>query len=132
MWTVVDAILDGIGVTVFSPGAVMTDFGMGWDPDKMSAALHAWQKKGPTYDGHMPPEVIGKSIAACFGYPAGSYVDFMEVKPNKKFKRLVTDGEVRYKSSIDFEGAELTPSLIRNTIYPAVQTMDRYLPGISE
>lgn len=40
------------------------------------------------------------------------------------------DGEVRYKSSLDFEGVELTPGLIRNTIYPAVQTMDRYLPGV--
>ena len=41
-----------------------------------------------------------------------------------------SDGEVRYKSSLDFEGTELTPQLIRNAIYPAVQTMDRYLPGL--
>jgi hypothetical protein len=40
------------------------------------------------------------------------------------------DGEVRYKSSLDFEGLALTPELIRNTIYPAVQTIDRYLPGL--
>ncbi len=40
------------------------------------------------------------------------------------------DGEIRYKSSIDFEGEELTPGLIRNTMYPGVQTMDRYMPGI--
>lgn len=40
------------------------------------------------------------------------------------------DGEVRYKSSLDFEGVTLTPTLIRNTIYPAVTTMDRYLPGL--
>ncbi len=40
------------------------------------------------------------------------------------------DGEVRYKSSMDFEGAMLTPELIKNAIYPAVQTMDRYLPGL--
>ncbi len=40
------------------------------------------------------------------------------------------DGEVRYKSSIDFEGLQLTAGLIRNTMYPAVQTMDRYLPGV--
>jgi hypothetical protein len=46
------------------------------------------------------------------------------------FEMDFDDGEVRYKSSIDFEGSELTPSLIRNTIYPAVQTMDRYLPGV--
>ncbi len=46
------------------------------------------------------------------------------------FEMDFDDGEVRYKSSIDFEGADLTPGLIRNTIYPAVQTMDRYLPGV--
>ncbi len=40
------------------------------------------------------------------------------------------DGEVRYKSSLDFEGEKLTNNLIRNTIYPAVQTMDRYLKGL--
>ncbi len=40
------------------------------------------------------------------------------------------DGEVRYKSSLDFEGAALTTELIKNAIYPAVQTMDRYLPGL--
>ncbi|MDX9954843.1 MAG: YbjN domain-containing protein [Anaerolineae bacterium] len=45
------------------------------------------------------------------------------------FEMDYSDGEVRYKSSLDFEGALLTPALIRNAIYPAVQTLDRYLPG---
>jgi len=40
------------------------------------------------------------------------------------------DGEVRYKSSIDFENDTLSPSLIRNCIYAAVQTMDHYLVGL--
>ncbi|HSJ58400.1 MAG TPA: YbjN domain-containing protein [Anaerolineae bacterium] len=40
------------------------------------------------------------------------------------------DGEIRFKSALDFEDNDLTPSLIRNAIYPAVQTMDRYLPGV--
>ena len=42
------------------------------------------------------------------------------------------DGELRYKSSLDFEGVALTPVLINSAIYPAVQTMDRYLPGLME
>lgn len=46
------------------------------------------------------------------------------------FEMDFKDGEIRYKSSLDFEGATLTPALIRNAIYPAVQTMDRYLPGL--
>ena len=41
-----------------------------------------------------------------------------------------TDGEVRYKSSLDFEGETLTAGLIKNTIYPTVQALDRYLPGL--
>ncbi len=41
-----------------------------------------------------------------------------------------TDGEVRYRSSLDFENETLTPGLIRNAIYPAVHTMDFYLPGL--
>ena len=40
------------------------------------------------------------------------------------------DGEVRYKSSLDFEDEALSDNLIRNTIYPAVQTLDSYLPGL--
>jgi hypothetical protein len=46
------------------------------------------------------------------------------------FELDFSDGEVRYKSSLDFEGTELSPALIQHAIYPAVQTMDRYLPGL--
>ena len=40
-----------------------------------------------------------------------------------------SDGEIRYKSSLDFEGQSLTPTFIRNSIHPAVQTMEYYFPG---
>jgi len=46
------------------------------------------------------------------------------------FEMDYADGEVRYKSSLDFEGVALTPELIKNAIYPAVHTMDFYLPGL--
>jgi hypothetical protein len=46
------------------------------------------------------------------------------------FEMDLSDGEVRYKSSLDFEDETLTPNLIRYAIYPAVQTMDRYMPGL--
>ena len=48
------------------------------------------------------------------------------------FEMDVEDGEVRYKSSIDFDGEPLTFNLIRNTIYPAVHTMDSYWPGLKQ
>ena len=40
------------------------------------------------------------------------------------------DGEIRYKSSLDFEGETLSHAWLKHAIYPAVQTMDRYLPGL--
>lgn len=46
------------------------------------------------------------------------------------FEMDFSDGEVRYKSSLDFEGETLTDNLIRHVIYPAVETMDDYLPGL--
>jgi len=46
------------------------------------------------------------------------------------FEMDFSDGKVRYKSSLDFEKTVLSAELIRNAIYPAVQTMDRYLPGL--
>lgn len=46
------------------------------------------------------------------------------------FELDYSDGEVRYKSSLDFENEELTPTLIKNAIYPAVQTMDHYTSGL--
>jgi hypothetical protein len=47
-----------------------------------------------------------------------------------KFELDFADGEVRYKSSLDFEGELLTPNWLRHAIYPAVQTLDRYVPGL--
>lgn len=46
------------------------------------------------------------------------------------FELDFSDGEVRYKSSLDFEGTTLTPTLIKHLIYPAVLTIDRYMPGL--
>lgn len=46
------------------------------------------------------------------------------------FELDYADGEIRYKSSLDFEGVALVPALIRNALYPAARTLDRYLPGM--
>lgn len=45
------------------------------------------------------------------------------------FELNYDDGEVRYKTSVDVEGAELTFSIIRQLVYQNVENMDRYLPG---
>jgi hypothetical protein len=47
------------------------------------------------------------------------------------FELSYGSGEVRCKSSIDFEGEALSEQLIRNTLYPAARLMDTYLPGLA-
>jgi hypothetical protein len=46
------------------------------------------------------------------------------------FELDVSDGEIRFKTSVDVEGAELTFELMRNTVYANVMQMDHYLPGL--
>ncbi|MDJ1183067.1 YbjN domain-containing protein [Roseofilum casamattae] len=41
-----------------------------------------------------------------------------------------SDGEIRYKTSIDVEGDRLSVPLMENLVYANVIMMDRYLPGI--
>ncbi|MCS6897925.1 MAG: YbjN domain-containing protein [Nitrospira sp.] len=42
------------------------------------------------------------------------------------------DGEIRYKTSIDVEGGELTPKMIDNLLRANLTAMDRYFPGFME
>jgi hypothetical protein len=46
------------------------------------------------------------------------------------FEMDFRDGELRYKTSIDVEGDELTSPLVRSLVYANVAMMDQYLPGI--
>ena len=42
------------------------------------------------------------------------------------------DGEIRYKTSIDIEGGELTDKMIDNLLRANLSTMNRYFPGMME
>jgi hypothetical protein len=46
------------------------------------------------------------------------------------FEMDLSDGEVRYKTSIDVQDDHLSSNLVRNLIYTNVVIMDRYLPAI--
>jgi hypothetical protein len=46
------------------------------------------------------------------------------------FEMDFKDGEVRYKTSVDFQSIDLEAPLLQNIIYPNVMTMDRYISGI--
>ncbi len=41
-----------------------------------------------------------------------------------------SDGEIRYKTSIDVEGSQLTKPLVKQMVYANVMIVDRYLPGL--
>jgi len=46
------------------------------------------------------------------------------------FELDFTDGEIRYKTSIDVEGDRLSLALLKRLVYANVTMMDEYLPGI--
>ena len=46
------------------------------------------------------------------------------------FELDFTDGEIRFKTSIDVEGDNLTSALIKHLVYANITMMDEYLPGI--
>ncbi len=70
----------------------------------------------------VPPAMMPAAAEFLMRASYGTYIGNFELD--------YRSGEVRCKSSIDFEGAILTEHLIRNTIYPAVRLMDTYLPGL--
>ena len=55
---------------------------------------------------------------ANFGLPTGS------------FELDLDDGELRFRTSIDFEDAVIDPKLIRNLFYINVAVMDQHLPAL--
>jgi hypothetical protein len=48
------------------------------------------------------------------------------------FEMDFSDGTVRYRTSVDVEGGELTPVMIKNLVYVNIAVMDQYLPGLAK
>ena len=48
------------------------------------------------------------------------------------FEMDYDDGEIRFKTSIDLEGAMLTDDLVKPLVYANCLMMDKYLPGIMQ
>jgi hypothetical protein len=46
------------------------------------------------------------------------------------FELDLSDGEVRYKTSVDLEGVEIQSNMLRNLMYANVLTMDKYFTGL--
>jgi hypothetical protein len=71
--------------------------------------------------------------------PSDRIVDMAEfiVRANRgmrigNFEFDFEDGEIRYKTSIDSEGGELTDKMIDNLLRANLSTINRYFPGIME
>jgi hypothetical protein len=47
------------------------------------------------------------------------------------FELDLADGEVRFKTSIDVKGAQLTPKLVERAVVMNLHAMNTYLPGIT-
>lgn len=48
------------------------------------------------------------------------------------FEMDLSDGELRFKTSIDVEGDRLTPALIGQMVFANLFMMDKYYPGIDQ
>ena len=46
------------------------------------------------------------------------------------FEMDFSDGEVRYKTSINVEGGQLTTTIVKKLVYANVLTLDKYFPSI--
>ena len=48
------------------------------------------------------------------------------------FELDLSDGEIRFKASVDFDESEATQPIIKGIVFMAVLMMDRYFPGIKQ
>ena len=48
------------------------------------------------------------------------------------FEMDFSDGTVRYRTSVDVEGGELTQVMIKNLVYVNIAVFDQYLPGLAK
>ncbi len=46
------------------------------------------------------------------------------------FEMDFSDGEIRYKASVDVEGSSLDTAMVKQMVYAAVYMMDKYVPGV--
>lgn len=73
---------DGIGVSLVVPGAAMTDFSAGWDEQRLTKAVNAWQDQGSHMDIGMEPADVGEAVLHCLSRRPGVGVDVLTVRPN--------------------------------------------------
>jgi hypothetical protein len=118
---------------------------IGWEPESSERTTNFFVDFGPP---HLP---VADALAAIT--PGTErflfYVNFGAAAPPRRrdeVARFITlanwaltignfemdydDGHVRFKSSVDFEGVELSEALIRNTILPAMHAVETYADSL--
>ena len=80
--------------------------------------------------------------AACYSFfptnvPAEKYPEMAEYLTRANWDLLLgnfemdySDGELRYRTSIDVEGERLSPNLVKQMVYENFATTDKHFPGI--
>lgn len=96
--------------------AVWTTFGVAFEDDQQVAIY-----------GVVPFAIRAERRAAALELLAR--INYGQVIGN--FEMDLEDGEVRFKTSLDFDGAELTYNLLRQLFAANVSVMEHYLPVIT-
>jgi 3-oxoacyl-[acyl-carrier protein] reductase len=89
---------DNIGVTIFSPGGTLTNFGRTRDAETLLAE-EIWAKAAPTFDGIMAAEAVGEAIARCLEAPDGTAFDYVALRPNRPMPRILSERPAPAKGS---------------------------------
>ena len=80
--------IDGIGVSIVRPGAVMdTDFSSNLDFNLLKPAIDAWHDSGPYCYHGMDSSHVADAVQFCLSMPSGVSVDLLEIRPSKRMDK---------------------------------------------
>lgn len=80
--------VDGVGVSIVRPGAVMdTDFASNLDFDLLKPAIDAWHDSGPYCYHGMDSSHVADAVQFCLSMPRGVSVDLLEIRPNLRMDK---------------------------------------------
>lgn len=133
-------------VTLAAKRLQQTLTGLGWDPQLDEASLGFCVDMGAP---HVPIASIyaaispeAEQLVIYFNFGMAARPDYRDecarliIRANwgltiGNFEMDYEDGQLRFKSSLDFTGGELTEQMIRNAILPAMNAVDVYAPAIA-
>lgn len=74
----------GTRVSVVQLGPADSEFGFGWDPEKMEQVVRAWNESAVlTHPGMMTPEEVARGVVLALTAPRGVEVHDLVIKPSR-------------------------------------------------